>query len=133
MITGPLTLFAGSLVSEAGGGLGTLAGAIGDRPLTSVLGTMGWAIVVWGIRLLFTGRLITGREADERDRRYEAKVTECTQLRETVAAFSDAIETSNAMIRAIVVEGEIQERLAGRPPASTTNTVRESQGGQVNR
>lgn len=110
--------------------LGTLAGAIGDRPLTSVLGTLGWATVLWMIRLLFTGRLITGREADERDKRYEAKVDECTQLRATVASFADAIETSNAMIRAIMSEVEDRERATARPPTRRRTTREDASQGQ---
>lgn len=81
---------------------GALIGAVGDRPLTSFLGTLGWAVVLWMVRMLFTGRLITGREADERDRRYEAKVKECTELRATLADFSEAMETSNAMMTALM-------------------------------
>lgn len=106
----------------------SIAAAVSDRPITSVIALVELMLIVWIIRMLFTGRLITGREADERDKRYDAKVAECTQLRETVAGFTGALETSNAMIRAIMVKVDEEERAAARPP--TRRRARETAGGQ---
>lgn len=87
-----------------------------DTSLADFVGFSGWLIVVWGIRLLFTGKLITGREAEEKEKRYTEKVQECHDQRKTIAAFSEAIETSNAMIEAIIAEALDEPPSRLRPP-----------------
>lgn len=95
------------------------------RSLGDFVGFSGWLLVAWVIRMLFTGRLITGREADERDERYDKKVEECTQLRAAVAAFSDGLEPINAVIATVLEENQRQQ---ARPPARSRTT-----GGNVRR
>lgn len=128
-LTGPWSLVAWyepmvPWITSVAGGI-----AAGEN-LVAFVSASGWLIVVWGIRLLFTGRLITGREADERDARYEKKVAECEQLRTTLAGFVDAIETSNAMIAAVMEEAraEVEDRAPAAPPRR--RTIREGTGGQ---
>lgn len=88
--------------------------ALGNKSVGSFVATAGWLIVVWGIRLLFTGRLITGREADERDERYAAKDKECQELRSAVATMADGMEVFNSMIRELLEEDRARRRYAPR-------------------
>lgn len=103
-----------ALHTYVAGSVTTLAGAVGDRPITSVIALAELGLITFGIRMLFTGRLMTGREADERDKRYQEKEKECRQLRSTLAGMTDAMETCNVMIAAIMKEAQDREHSGPR-------------------
>lgn len=83
--------------------------AVSDRPLVSVIATAELATLLYLVRMLFTGRLMTGREADERDKRYAEKVEECKELRTTLAGMVDGLETVNTAFRTLIEESHRQD------------------------
>lgn len=103
-MTVALTLPAVVVLSSIGA---VLAGA-GHRSIVEVIALVELGVLVTGVRFLFTGKLITRREADEKDARLAAKETECQGLRSTLSGMTGAMETTNAMMSAIMAEAQQQ-------------------------
>lgn len=121
-----LTLPAVVVLSSIGA---VLAGA-GHRSIVEVIALVELGVLVTGVRFLFTGKLITRREADEKDARLAAKEAECQDLRSTLSGMTDAMETTNAMMSAIMAEAQHHDahpgtRRASSPPPRRRAPTRE--------
>lgn len=64
------------------------------------VGVVG-VVLLFGI-MLARGSLVTRREADAKDRQIEALTSALAVKDKTISEFRDAIETSNALIRAVL-------------------------------
>lgn len=59
-------------------------------------------VIVLGGWMIATGRLVTRREADAKDRQIEAQMSLLATKDQTISDFRDAIATSNALTRALL-------------------------------
>lgn len=63
---------------------------------------VAWGIVALAVLMVFRGDLITRREGRALERQLEASVQREAVKDKTIAEFTSAIDTSNAMIRAVL-------------------------------
>lgn len=80
--------------------------ALGQAAGWPLFAALAWLV----IRAIVRGDLVTRREADAKDRRIDALEALTVTKDKTIADFTEAVETSNAITKALVEVAEERKR-----------------------
>lgn len=74
-----------------------------DVPLAILVAAAGagWTLVGYGVRMIFRGQLLTPREARAMEHRAETAEKAGALKDQTIAEFTDAVSTTNALIASL--------------------------------